>query len=55
LTFRCDAGKEGDYQPVFVLQNKQQPDREWNIRFLSQYIDNTEGYDDFDEQRSCFA
>jgi hypothetical protein len=51
----CDAGREGDYQPVFVLQNKNQPDSDWNIRFLSQYIDNRDGYDDFDEQKSCFT
>jgi len=44
----CDAGPEGDYQPLFVLQNKK-PSPDHNLKVLNRYL--IEDY----KPKSCFG
>ena len=44
----CDANKEGDYQPIFVLQNIE-PNPQNNLEILNQYLSQ-----DFTPGSSCF-
>jgi len=47
----CDANKEGDYQPVFVLKNRE-PEPGHNERVLNQFLD--PDADTKYADRSCF-
>jgi len=48
----CDANKEGDYQPILVLKNEEEPSVGHNTKLLNKYLE-----DDADRKyasRSCF-